>query len=138
MKGSIRLRWAGHFKRLFDQRVQLVSHRLRKTEIHAEPGTNAGLGGVPGVNDGLCQGQIDHAVEVPAFNEKAGHHGCNSIIDNDPVYIAYAKGLATPNHNLISHQNYPLRQNIELASFNQKSVGVESRQFRDRASGRAA
>jgi len=127
MKGhSVRLRLIGNVQRVFDQAVELVTHRLGKAKVHAQSGANVSLRSVPSVNDCLGQRQIDNAVEMSALNKQTWDHGRNAIIDNDKVYVAYAKRLSASNYNLISHQKSPIGTVHRLSIVNAKAVGVES------------
>ncbi|WP_041544388.1 MULTISPECIES: hypothetical protein [Chelativorans] len=109
-------------------RRQVVPQCLSEGEVQSQSGANANLWNIATINDSLGQGQVDNAsVNHARLCEQSGHFGVdvNRFLD-DPIYIAYAKRLPTPNHNLIAHQKSPFGKNYDLASVNAKLAGVQS------------
>lgn len=124
---SIRLRLVGWFLGAVDKRGEFVAEYLRHKQVNSQSGTNARFGLAAEINDGFRKGQIDDAaVHNPAFGNERGCQG--TLLDrlrNDPVYVAYAKRLATANHNLIRHQKYSPGLNLLTVHLPQGSVESE-------------
>jgi hypothetical protein len=123
---SVRLRFVGWLHGFLDQISELGMKKLSEGKIEPQTGAHMCFGPISVVNDGLGEGQVNNAAPMPPLNEQSGQHWGNTIVFDDPVYVAYAQRLAASNHNFISHQKSPMGIVFDVSSFNQKMDGVQS------------